>query len=86
VLFAPLPPIPNLPINTPNIVVATFQVFQIFQRYMLQVFHMDVAKIRNVAYVAMTIYVCCKHLLQMFNLDIFCKCVYLDVIYVSHVC
>ena len=36
---------------------------------MLQVFHMDVAKVnRDVSYVAMAIYVCCKRLFQMFHL------------------
>jgi hypothetical protein len=36
---------------------------------MLQVFHVDVAKVdRDVAYVAMTIHVCCKRLFLMFQL------------------
>jgi hypothetical protein len=36
---------------------------------MLQVFHMDVAKVDpDVAYVAMTIHVCCKSLFQMSHL------------------
>jgi hypothetical protein len=36
---------------------------------MLQVFYVDVAKVdRDVAYVAMTIHVCCKRLFQMFQL------------------
>ena len=57
---------------------------------MLQVFHMDVAKIdREVAHVAMVVHVCYKGLLPMFHLcfpDVCFKCVYLDVIYVSHIC
>ena len=36
---------------------------------MFQVFHVDVAKVdRDVAYVAMTIHVCCKRLFQLFQL------------------
>jgi hypothetical protein len=36
---------------------------------MLQVFHLDVAKVnRDVAYVAIAIHVCCKCLFQMFHL------------------
>jgi hypothetical protein len=35
---------------------------------MLQVFHVNVAKVDQVAtYVAMAIHVCCKHLFQMFQ-------------------
>jgi hypothetical protein len=55
---------------------------------MLHMFHKDVVKIdRDVAYVAMVVYVCCKLLFPMFHLfsDIYCKCVYLDVAYVSHI-
>jgi hypothetical protein len=38
-------------------------------RGMLQVFHMDIAKVdRDIAYVAMAIHVCCKCLSQMFYL------------------
>jgi hypothetical protein len=38
-------------------------------RGMLQVFHTDVAKTdRDVAYVAMIVHVCCKHLSPMFHL------------------
>jgi hypothetical protein len=60
-----------------------------FQRYMLQVLHTGVAKVcRDVAYVAMV----CTRMLQasvpnvssVFS-DVRCKCVYLDVAYVSHV-
>jgi hypothetical protein len=40
---------------------------------MLQVFHMDVAKVdRDVAYVAMVVHLCCKHLLPMFHLFFRC--------------
>jgi hypothetical protein len=36
---------------------------------MLQVFHADVAKVdRDVAYLVMTIHICCKRLFQMFYL------------------
>jgi hypothetical protein len=50
---------------------------------------MDVAKVdRDVAYVAMVVYVCCMRLFLMFYLflDVCCKYVYLDIAYVSHVC
>jgi hypothetical protein len=43
---------------------------------------------RDVAYVAIVVHVCCKHLFPMFHLffsDVCCKCVYLDVAYVSHI-
>jgi hypothetical protein len=57
---------------------------------MLQVFHMDVAKIdRDVTHVAMVV-----HSTRMLQasvpnvssafLDICCKCTYLDVAYISH--
>jgi hypothetical protein len=53
-------------------------------------FHMDVAKIVwDIAYVVMAIDVCCKRLFQMFYLcfsDISCKCVYLNIAYVSYIC
>jgi hypothetical protein len=59
-------------------------------RGMLQVFQMDVAKVdRDVAYVAMVVHVCCKGLLPMFHQcfsSACCKCVYLDIAYVSHIC
>jgi hypothetical protein len=44
---------------------------------MLQVFYMDIAKVdKDVAYVAMAIYVCFKCMFQMFHLfsDVCCKC------------
>jgi hypothetical protein len=56
---------------------------------MLQLFHMDVAKVdRDVAYVAMVVHACCMRLFSMFHLflDVCYKYVYLDVAYVSHVC
>jgi hypothetical protein len=46
------------------------------------VHRMDVTKVdRDVAYVAMVIYICCKLLFPMFYLflDVCCKRVYLDV-------
>ena len=53
-------------------------------------FHADVTKVdRDVAYVAMVVHVCCKLLFPMFHLffsGLCCKCVYLDVAYVSHIC
>jgi hypothetical protein len=59
-------------------------------RDMLQVLHMDVAKVdQNVAYVAMVVHVCCKRLFPMFHLffpDVCCKSVYLNVAYVLHIC
>ena len=53
-------------------------------------FFTDVAKVdRDAAYVAMVMHVCCKLLFPMFHLfflDVYCKYVYLDVAYVSHIC
>jgi hypothetical protein len=54
------------------------------------VFQMDIIKVdRDVAYVAMVVHVCCKasvpNVLFVFS-DVRCKCVYLDVAYVSHIC
>jgi hypothetical protein len=50
---------------------------------------MDVAKLdMDVAYIAMVVHVCYKGLLPMFHFcfpDVCCKCVYLDVAYVSHI-
>jgi hypothetical protein len=56
--------------------------------YMLQVFHVDVAKVdQDVAYVAMVIHICCKHLFLMFQLfQTYDAHVYLGVAYVSHLC
>ena len=52
-------------------------------------FQIDIAKVdRDFAYVAMVVHVCCKGLLPMFHLYFLnarCKCVYLDVAYVSHI-
>jgi hypothetical protein len=57
---------------------------------MLQVFHVDVAKVdRDVAYVAMAIHVYCERLFQMFHLffqTYVANMFYLDVTYVSHIC
>jgi hypothetical protein len=59
------------------------------KKSLLQVFHIDVAKVdRDVAYIAMAIYVYCEPLFQMFYfffgrmLQVF----YLDVVYISHIC
>jgi hypothetical protein len=44
---------------------------------------------RNVAYVAMVVYVCYKLLFPMlhpFFPDIYCKCIYLDITYGLHIC
>jgi hypothetical protein len=49
----------------------------------------DVGKIdRDVVYIVMVVHVCCERLFLMFHLrlDVYCKCVYLDVAYVSHIC
>jgi hypothetical protein len=63
---------------------------------MLQVFHIDVAKVdRDVAYVASVSEACCKYfndILQAFvqNVssvsDLCCKRFYLDVAHASHIC
>jgi hypothetical protein len=65
-----------------------FKCFRFFSGT-LQVFHIDVAKVdRDVAYVAMVVHVCCKLLFAMFYLffsDACCRCVYLNIAYVSHI-
>jgi hypothetical protein len=57
---------------------------------MLQLFQMNVAKVyQNVAYVAVVVYVCCTSPFPMFHLCFWtycCKCIYLDIVYVSHIC
>jgi hypothetical protein len=57
---------------------------------MLEVFYIDVAKVdRDVVYVAMVVHVCYKLLFSIFHLfflDVCCKCFYLDVPYISHIC
>jgi hypothetical protein len=66
-----------------------FKCFSCF-RCMFRVFRTNVAKVhQDVAYVAMIVHVCCKRLSPVFHLcfsDVCCKCVYLDVPYVSHIC
>jgi hypothetical protein len=49
-------------------------------------FYVDVAIVdRDVAYVATIVHICCK--LSIPNVsDLCCKCVYLDVAYVSLIC
>jgi hypothetical protein len=53
---------------------------------------MVVAKVnQNVAYVAFVVHLCCKRLSPLPNVssvfsDICCKCVYLEVAYVSRIC
>jgi hypothetical protein len=57
-------------------------------RGMLQVFCIDVPNVdRDDAYVTMVVHVCCKLGSQCFIcfLDICCKCVYLNVAYVSYI-
>ena len=45
-----------------------FKYFKCFKG-MLQVFHMNIAKVdRDNAYVAMAIHVCCKRIVEMFHL------------------
>jgi hypothetical protein len=55
----------------------------------LQVFHANVAKVdQDVAHVAIVVHICCKLMFPPFHLffpDVRCKCVYLDVAYVSHI-
>jgi hypothetical protein len=64
-----------------HVISAHFKCF-IYFRDMLQLFHMDVAKLdRDVAYIASV----CRQCFNCF-LDVCCKCVYLDVAYVSHLC
>jgi hypothetical protein len=53
------------------------------------VFYMDVTKVdRNVAYVAIVVYLCCKLLFSMLYLffHMYVASVYLDVAYVSRIC
>jgi hypothetical protein len=51
--------------------------------------HTDVAKAyQDVAYVVIIVHVRCKRMSLMFHLffsDVCCKCVYLDVAYISHI-
>jgi hypothetical protein len=74
--------------DTLHVASVHFKYFRCFKG-MLQVFHMDVAKVDwVVAYVEMVVYVCCKLLFLMFHLffsDACCKCVYIDVAYVASV-
>ena len=53
-------------------------------------FLVDIAKVnRDVAYVAMVVYICCKLMFLIFHLflpDVCCKCIYLDVAYITHIC
>jgi hypothetical protein len=56
---------------------------------MLQVVHMDVAKVdQDVTFVASVSKTCRKLLFKMFHLfiNVCCKCFGLDVAYVSHIC
>jgi hypothetical protein len=64
---------------------------------MFQMFHMDVASVLRGCYKSrLTCCICCNGctcMLQAFVpnisavfLDVCCKCVYLDVVYVSHIC
>jgi hypothetical protein len=58
---------------------------------MLQLFHMDVVKVdRDAAYAAMVVHICCKLLFPpcfiCFFANACCKCVYLYVAYVLHIC
>ena len=53
-------------------------------------FHADIAKVdQDVAYVAMVVHVYYKLMFPTFYLflpDVCYKCVYLDIVYVSHIC
>jgi hypothetical protein len=65
-----------------------FKVFQMFPS-MLQVFHMNVAKVdRDVAYVAMVVHICCKLMFPMFIFfQTYVASVFiLNVVYVSCLC
>jgi hypothetical protein len=64
-----------------------FQVFKMFHRYVASVSYECCKSRCDVAYVAMVVHICCKFLLSMFHLCFYacCKCVYLDVAYVSHI-
>jgi hypothetical protein len=59
---------------------------------MFQLFCTDVIKVdRDVAYIVMVVHVCCKRMFPIFHENICfsnirCKCVYLDIAYVLHVC
>jgi hypothetical protein len=60
-------------------------------RCMLQVIHMNVAKVdQDVAHVAAAVHVCCKHLFQIFHLFFFIRilqvCLFWNVVYISHIC
>jgi hypothetical protein len=52
-----------------HVVVACFKCFRCFI-YILQVSHMDVAKVdQDIVYVAMVVHRCCKLLFSMFHLS-----------------
>jgi hypothetical protein len=74
----------------PYIAKRMFKVFRMFYRYVASVSYGVIAKLdRDVADATMLILVCCKLLFPMFHLffsNISCKCIYLDVAYVSHIC
>jgi hypothetical protein len=57
---------------------------------MFYVFNTDITKVDwNVSYFAMVVHVCCKRIFPVFRLffrRICCKCVYLNVAYVSYIC
>jgi hypothetical protein len=60
-----------------------FKCFTCF-RLMLQVFHLDVAKVDlDVAYVAMTIHACFKHIFQVHLFQTYVAVFYLDVLNVD---
>jgi hypothetical protein len=53
------------------------------------VFQMDVAKVnRDVVYIVMVVNVLQMYVNNVSSVfsDVYCKCVYLDVAYVSHIC
>jgi hypothetical protein len=71
-----------------RILQAYFRVFCIFQRYVASVSDGCCKSRSDVAYVAMIVHVYCKGLLPMFYLyfsNACCKCIYLNVAYVSHI-
>jgi hypothetical protein len=76
--------------DLPHIAKRMFKVSQMFHKYVASVSYGIVVKLdRDVADATMLILVCCKLLFPMFHLffsNVRCKCVYLDVAYVSHIC
>ena len=75
-------------IGTMYVASVQFKCFSFF-RDMLQIFHTDVAKVDQMLHILqwLCMYVAnmCPNVSSVFS-DVCCKCVYLDVAYVSHIC